>query len=215
MTMGTSQNTMPTFQLCLFNDTIGGRHGCHLGYGLDGHLSTGVVGVYSADGNNVPSHYHWLGTVSLQANGDQSDQHDWSVAVGAHRQALDDLRAVFLPGPMVVAPRQPSVVGAGGRPPDRIGGGRAGDRPEHRRHHLWAVRPACGLRRLLQRCLGEQHTQEGDSLVAQLGDRLCSDARGSGRSGSLVCRCGSPCIASRPIAPARRHSRPGRRSRRT
>ena len=72
MNLGNSQNTMPAILWCCLINTIEGRHGFDLGYGLDGSLSTVDVGVRMADVGHVPSQCHRSGVVPAPADGDQT-----------------------------------------------------------------------------------------------------------------------------------------------
>src|ERR1700677_131578 len=97
MNTWTPQNTMPTVQLCLSKNTNGGRHGCCVGNGLDGPLSTTRAGFHSADVHHFSSHRHRMVVMPLQADGDESGLHHGFVAAASCRPALDGIREVFLP----------------------------------------------------------------------------------------------------------------------
>src|SRR5271167_1734082 len=111
MNTRTPQNTMPTVQLCLSRNTKeGGRHGCRLGIGLDGPLSTAGAGFYAADFHHVSSHRHRMDTLPLQADSHESGLHHRIVAFGSCGPALDGVRKVFLPRSLVAAGSLPLVV---------------------------------------------------------------------------------------------------------
>src|ERR1019366_9655714 len=119
MSTGAPQKTTPTVQLCLSSNTNGGRHGCYLGNGLGGPLSTAVAGVHGADVHYLSSHRHRMGALPLAADGDESDLHHRFVAAGSCVPALDGLREVFLSSGLVVAARVPAVVDSGDGAADR------------------------------------------------------------------------------------------------
>src|SRR5438105_12066083 len=135
MKIGTPQNTTPTVQLCCSRDTTGGRHGCHLGIGLGGPLSTARAGVHASDVYYVSSHRDRMGVVPLAADGDESGLHDRIVASLSRGQALDGIREVLLPGGLVAAAGFAVALGAGDRSTDRPLCDRVSDRSGYRRHH--------------------------------------------------------------------------------
>ena len=166
------RKSMPTLLACRCQDcTTGGQHGCCLGNRLGGPLSTPGSGVYRSDLRNVSACSHRLGAVPQQTDRHQSGVHDRNVAAGPRGQALDGLRTVVLPLGLDPAGGQPSAAGRGGCALDPKPRASAGGGSGHRRHDLWPLRQACGLRGLLQGCLGVQHAQDRSALVAQLGDR--------------------------------------------
>src|SRR6266853_6834796 len=110
MTIGTPQKTTPTVQLCFARDTNGGRHGCRLGIGLDGPLSTARAGVHAADVHHLCSHRHGMGLVSLAAAGDEPGLHDRLVVARSCRAALDGVREVLLPCGVVAAGDLPAAL---------------------------------------------------------------------------------------------------------
>src|SRR5438128_9025897 len=103
MNLGATQKTTPTVQLCFARDTNGGRHGCHLGIGMECPLSTVGAGVYSSDVYHLSSHRHRMGAVPIAADGDEPDLHHRLVVARSCRPALDGVREVLLPCGVVVA----------------------------------------------------------------------------------------------------------------
>src|SRR5437660_12176228 len=103
MNIGTPQDTTPTVQLCLSRNTTGGRHGCRLGIGLGGPVSTAGAGFHAADVHHLSAPGHRMDAVPLQADGDESGLHHRFVAAGSCGPALDGVREVLLPRGVVAA----------------------------------------------------------------------------------------------------------------
>src|SRR6266545_6355581 len=119
MNIATPQKTTPTVQLCFARDTNGGRHGCRLGIGLGGPLSTAFSRVHAADVHHVSSYRHGMGLVPLAADGDESGLHDRLVVARSCRAALDGVREVLLSCGVVAAGDFPAALDACGCAADR------------------------------------------------------------------------------------------------